>query len=145
MRMHEAGASYGLIARTLGLDPHHVRGAIYLLSRCRPIPSPERLALVAMRDQGLDDEDIAEMWGRTVGWARTVRKYADQIREQEPIKQYLEEMRGWHDPTDPSPHQIWQVECKAFLEAKPREKVGEGVFAMQVLYDGRNETFIPIG
>lgn len=142
--MDAAGASVYLIGRKLGIDPRQVRGAIYLLKRCQPTPSPERLALVAMSDQGLDDHDIAEMWQQTVGWAAAVRKYAKQIREAEPIKKYLEEMGGWHDPTDPSPEAI-RAECQRFLRERPRDKVGPGVRCMEVSYDGRCQAFVPLG
>jgi hypothetical protein len=123
--------STNTVASQLSLDPLQVRGVVRLLMAIDYIPSPERLALVAMLDQGLDDEDIAEMWLKSVEWARAVRDRADELREREPIKKYLEEMRGWHDPTDPSPHQIWKVECQRFLEEKPRGKVGGGVMVME--------------
>ena len=133
--MHHSGASYRQIARKLRLDSHQVRGAIYLLQRCRPIPPPERLALVAMLDAGLDDEDIAEMFGWTKEWSASVRANANQIREVWPIRQYLEEMRGWHEPSDPTPEEIRQ-ECQRFLRERPREKVGDAVRAMEVAWDG---------
>ena len=49
--------------------------------------SPERLALVVMRDWGLEDEDIGEIFSRPTEWATAVRANAERIKAREPIKE----------------------------------------------------------
>lgn len=73
------------IANSLELDEEQVKAAAALLRRANRIPSRERLALVAMRDPGLNDEDIAEMFEMPEEWASKVRKNSDRIMAAEPI------------------------------------------------------------
>jgi len=70
-------------ARALGLDPEQARGAVRLLRKLKYEPSKERLALVVMRDWGLDDEDIAEIFSKPKVWAEAVRFNADKIKAKE--------------------------------------------------------------
>lgn len=93
------------VARSLGLDAEQTQGVARLM-RARPHLSPERLALVAMRDWGLDDADIAEIFGRSDRWAAVVRAQADEIRAEEPIPEHLEYLDSGLQPGDPSPVEI---------------------------------------
>ena len=72
-------------------------------------PSPERLALVAMRDPGLDDADIAEMFGRSVAWARVVREQRSEIEAEEPVRLALEYLDDGLQPGDPMPEEVLSV------------------------------------
>ena len=92
------------VAESLDLDTPQVLGALRIL-RLGEF-SPERLALVAMRDYGLDDADIAEMWGRSERWARLVRENAEEIRAAEPIPEELEYLDAGLYPGDPSPEDV---------------------------------------
>lgn len=73
------------IAISLDLDEEQVKAAAALLRRANRIPSLERLVLVAMRDPGLSDEDIAEMFDMPEELASKIRKNSDRIKEAEPI------------------------------------------------------------
>lgn len=94
------------VARDLGLDPNQVRGSVRLLKTISRLPSPERLALVAMRDPGLDDADIAEMFNRSVRWASVVRGQADEIRLEERIPEHAEWIDDGMQPEYPTPDEI---------------------------------------
>lgn len=94
------------VAKDLGLDPAQTEGAVRLLKKLQSPPSPERLALVAMLDHGLDDADIAEMFDRPVRWAELVRERGDEIREAEPIPEHLEYLDEGLRPYDPTPSEI---------------------------------------
>jgi hypothetical protein len=94
------------VASDLGVDVAQTEGAVRLLKKlCRP-PSRERLALVAMRDPGLDDADIAEMFDMPVAWATDVRERAEELRVAEPISEYLEYLEEGLRPGDPTPAEI---------------------------------------
>jgi hypothetical protein len=101
----------GNVARKMKLDRDQLRGVVSLLSALGWVPSKERLALVAMIDIGLDNEDIAEMFGESEDWVFEIKMNAGRLRIQEPIPLYLEKLRGWHTPEDPSPLEI-QYECE---------------------------------
>lgn len=92
------------VARSMGLDPHQVVGAVRIFRRRRW--SPERLACVVMLDPGMTDEDIAEIFGRSVRWAQVVRRKRKYIKREEPMPRSL----VWFDPYlqqhDPSPAEI---------------------------------------
>lgn len=81
-------------AKKLGLDAQQTRGVVRLLASIRYVPTFERLALIAQRDYGLDDDDIGEIFGRTPEWSADVRRRAKAIRRAEPIAERLE----WIDP-----------------------------------------------
>ena len=96
------------VSRPLGLDPGQAEGVVRLLRSVPKVPSPERLALVAMKDWGLDDEDIGEMWGRSTRWAAAVRAQAEALREEEQIWPHLEYLDEGLQPTDPCPEELWR-------------------------------------
>jgi hypothetical protein len=94
------------VAKSLGVPQHQTQGAVRLLRSLRYRPSPERLALVVMRDYGLDNRDIAEIFGRSVRWATLVRINADEIRKAEPIRYELEFLDDGLRPGDPPPDEL---------------------------------------
>lgn len=98
------GESAKSVARDLRLDPHQVLGAAKIFAHGKF--SPERLACVVMLDHGMEDEDIAEIFGRSVRWARVVREQRREIEAEEPIPEDL----MWFDPElqrdHPSPGEI---------------------------------------
>lgn len=93
------------VAQELGLEQEQTEGAVRLL-KAHPRLSPERLALVAMLDPGLDDGDIAEIFGRSPRWAAVVRSQADEIRAEEHIPIQLEYLDSGLQPGDPMPGEI---------------------------------------
>jgi len=95
-----------VVAVSLGLDIQQTKGACRLLRSLPVKPSPERLALVAMRDYGLTNRDIAEMFGRSPRWDSLVRERADELREAEPIRWDLEYLDDGLQPGDPTPSEI---------------------------------------
>jgi hypothetical protein len=94
------------VAEKIGLEPSQVVGVVKILRACRSIPSDERLAVVAMLDPGLDDEDIGEIFGRSTRWASVVRSQADEIRKEEYIPSQLEWLDDGLQPDYPSPAEI---------------------------------------
>jgi hypothetical protein len=95
-----------VVAMSLGLDIQQTKGAVRLLRSLPAKPSPERLALVVMRDYGLDNRDIAEIFGRSPRWAYLVREREAELREAEPIRWDLEYLDDGLQPGDPSPMEI---------------------------------------
>jgi hypothetical protein len=96
------------IASRLDLPLPQVAGAVRLLRSLKYVPSPERLALIAMNDFGLEDADIGEMWSRPASWAAEVRRNADELREAEPINRYLEYLDEGLRPQDPCPEELYR-------------------------------------
>jgi len=94
------------VAEKIGLEPAQVVGVVRILRACESIPSDERLAVVAMLDPGLDDEDIGEIFGRSTRWASVVRSQADEIRQEEYIPSQLEWLDDGLQPDYPSPAEI---------------------------------------
>jgi hypothetical protein len=111
------------VARQLGLDPEVCRGVVRLLKACGHFPSSERLAVICQLDQGLDDTDVGEVFGKSAEWSADVRRRAAAIREAEPIEAKLE----WYDeglkPFDPTPAEILQraleVRSNRGMDRKP--------------------------
>jgi hypothetical protein len=95
-------------AKALGLCQEQTQGAVRLLRNLKYRPSPERLALVVMRDWGLDDDDIAEIFGRSRRWATTVRLMANELRAAQPIPEELEYLDCGLQRGDLSPAQLYE-------------------------------------
>ena len=96
------------LARELGLNTEQVQGAVRLLREVNRVPSPERLALVVMRDWGLDDADIGEIFGRSTRWATVVRAMADEIRAEEPIPEDCEYLECGLQADDVPPEELYK-------------------------------------
>lgn len=94
------------VARQLGLDTQQTQGVVRLLTSIKYVPTFERLALIAQRDYGLDDEDIGEMFGRTPEWSAEVRLNAKKIRRAEPIEERFEWLTSDLTANDPTPDEI---------------------------------------
>lgn len=95
-------------AKAMGLPPVQCRGVVRLLKKFGKVPTPERLASIAMRDWGLEDADIAEMFGRSEKWASMVRAHIDELRQTEPIDPYYEYVDEGLRPGDPCPEEIYR-------------------------------------
>lgn len=93
-------------AKSLRLEPEQVKGSLRLLRSCESLPSPERLAVTVMLDPGLDDQDIAEIFGRSVRWASVVRAQREEIRQEEFIDHRLEFLEDGLQPGMPTPQAI---------------------------------------
>lgn len=133
------------VARSLGLRDKQVQGVARLTRELRRIPSPERLACIAMLDTGLDDADVAEMFGRSVKWAQVVRSQATAIRSEEFIPQRLE----WLDPdfqqTDPTVEEIYRRAAE--LRGGSRKIVGHSRVRWRLpeyTRDAQDATFVPV-
>lgn len=102
------GESAKRVASDLGLEISQTQGAVRLLKSLRYKPSVERLAVVVMRDPGLDDGDIAEIFGRTEEWASLVRENSAEFIEAEPMELALEFLDDGLQPGDPTPSEIME-------------------------------------
>lgn len=133
------------VANSLGIYTGQVRGAARLLEQHNP--SPERLALVMMRDPGLEDEDIAEAMGRTVRWVQLVREHADELRSSEPISDELEYAGCCVHQDDPTPAEIAARAGElreAALKAMEGRRVDKPSKALGIRrYTWRGDAFIP--
>jgi hypothetical protein len=59
-----------------------------------------------MMDPGLEDEDIAEIFSRSIRWAAVVRSRSAELREAEYIASHLEYLDEGLQPGDPVPWDI---------------------------------------
>jgi len=114
--------STNTVASQLSLDPLQVRGVVRLLMAIDYIPSPERLALIAQRDPGWDDDDVAEAFGRCADWSATVRENSIALRLKEPIPLHLEQLTDLD--IGPSPAEI--AHHTSMIRARTQDK-GRGV------------------
>lgn len=101
------GESAMVVAKNLRLDREQTRGALRLIRKVGVL-SPERLALVAMRDWDLNDEDIGEMFSRPKEWAAAVRADAERIKASEPIPERLEFLDCGLQPEDVPPQELYK-------------------------------------
>jgi hypothetical protein len=108
------------VASQLSLDRLQVMGAVRLLKAIDYIPSPERLALIAQRDPGWDDADVAEAFGRSEEWSAAVRENSIALRLKEPIPLHLEQLTDLD--CGPSPQEI--ADHAAMIRARDNGKVG---------------------
>lgn len=96
--------SFRTVASQLSLDHLQVQGVVRLLKAIDFIPSPERLALIAQRDPGWDDEDVGEAFGRCAEWSAAVRANSIRLRAAEQIPLHLEQLTDLDH--GPSPAEI---------------------------------------
>ena len=137
------------VAKDLGLDKSQVGGTVRLLRSLAYRPSPERCALVVMNDWGMEDADIAEIFGRTPRWAAAVRRNAAELREAEPMWKHLEYVDDGLRPNDPCPEEILR---RAAIEREKRESERSGLtkYALtqggmrQFSWDGRHASFVSV-
>lgn len=129
------------VAVSMGLDVEQTQGTVRLL-RAVPTLSPERAALVVMRDWGMTDEDIAEIFGRSERWAAVVRAQADEIRAEEPVPEDLEYLDSGLQKGDPSPDEI--AERVRTLERRPRDMAALSPQAAIRAYQWSGHAFLSV-
>jgi hypothetical protein len=134
------------VARSLSLDPTQTEGVFRIVRHLGHAPSPERMAVIAMKDWGFDDEDIAEMFGRSKRWASLARERAAELRESEPIPESLEYLDVGLCPGDPSPGELQTrvAELRGTGVIKgltPTRRPGLRAFT----WNGASHAFFPIG
>ena len=133
------------VSRPLGLDPGQAEGVVRLLRSVPRVPSPERLALVAMKDWGLDDEDIGEMWGRPTRWAAAVRAQAEALRDEEPILPHLEYLDEGLQPSDPCPEELWRRAAELRSQRTSSRSASHAQGRMRTYsWNGRHASFISL-
>lgn len=93
-------------AERLGLDSGQTAGAVRMMRAMGRLPSVERCAVTVMLDHGMEDADIAEIFGRSEQWAKAVRASSRAIRAKEPVSLELEYLDDGLRPGDPSPAEI---------------------------------------
>lgn len=132
------------VAKSLGLDYQQVRGVVKLLRKVWHV-SPERLALVVMKDPGLDDEDVAEMFGRPKRWAQMVRINAEELRAAEPIDPALEWLDDGLQPDTPMPEEIHRraMEVRAMFPLGYRDNKNRPHGIRQFILERKHGTFVP--
>jgi len=132
------------VAEDLCLEWGQVNGAVKIL-RYRFDVSPERLAVIVMKDPGLDDADIAEIFGRSVRWAAVVRRKAIEISGEEFIPFALEWPDPGLQPDDPTPEQIRQraAELRTNAAVPRRDGYVPGIRAFR--WSGKRGAPISVG
>ena len=108
--------SHNRVASQLSLDRMQVAGVVRLLKSISYIPSFERLAVIAQRDPGLDDDDIGEIFGTTPEWSASVRERADELRLREPIPMQFEVLTEFDCADDES---LVLARAAAIRESRP--------------------------
>lgn len=108
------------VARALNFSQRQVAGCVRMLRSVGYVPSQERCALMVMNDWGMDDEDIAEIFGQTKGWSAKVRRNAAKLRAAEPVPRHLEFVDEGLRPHDPSPEELYRraAEIRAARETQ---------------------------
>jgi len=127
------------VASQLGLDSEQTQGVVRLLRGISFLPRPERLAVIAMRDPGYTDQDIAEMFGRCDDWASLVRDNADAIRASEPIPLELEIL------TEDDFRDGNYAQRRKAVERTRQSRPGRPAILRTYSWDGRNATFLQAG
>lgn len=94
-------------AERLGLDYYQTVGVLSLTRYRWPLPV-ERLATVLMLDWGMDDADVAEVFGRSERWASLVREQQDEIRALFPIPLAVEQRAAEIHSDDVPPDELWE-------------------------------------
>jgi hypothetical protein len=134
------------VGRRLGLRHRQVAGVARLTRELDRIPSPERLACIVMLDSGLDDADIAEMFGRSVRWAQMVRSQSNDIRSEEVIPRHLEWLEPDFQRNDPTVDEIYRRAAE--LRGESKRLVGESHARWQMpqyFWNSKNGTFVSVG
>jgi hypothetical protein len=153
-RILENGEQPKDVARSMGLSFIQVAGVARLLRSLDYHPSPERMALVAMNDWGLEDEDIAEMFGRDPAWATAVRNDAAGLRKREPMVRKMEYVDEGLRPEDPCPEELWRRAAEIRRNRPPTwRQSNRGRFhsapaqggMRHYSWDGRYASYIPVG
>jgi hypothetical protein len=135
------------VCRDLDVSWEQGRGVYRIVRSLNGVPSLERRIACAMRDWGLDNDDLAEMFSVDVSAVRWVREFIDVIREREPIPDCMERESAWLLPDDPPPDELYRraAEIRAnrtHVEGKsPRFASG----IRHYTWDGSRHAFLSIG
>lgn len=138
------------VARSLGIEITTIDGVMRILKARRGVPSPERLAVVAMRVPDVTDADVAGWWGKPIAWATGVRSDAERLRSREPFPLELEYVDDGYQPGDPNPEEIYAMAAKIRSASGRRMPTGkEGAYGVvrcairSYGWNRRNVTFVP--
>lgn len=96
-----------VVAKEMGLFHSQVRSVVRLLTGMKIQPSRERMAVIAMSDWGLTDQDIGEIFLTTTDWAEDCRWRKQEIAAAEPIPAYL--LDEVLQTTDPCPRDLYAM------------------------------------
>lgn len=110
------------VCRELDICWEQGRGVVRMIDHLQGVPSRQRLIAAAMRDWGLDDEDIAEMFSCPVSEVMCVRESIDAVRRAERIPADIEMQCAWMLPDDPPPDVLAQ-RARDIRAARPDESV----------------------
>jgi hypothetical protein len=121
------GEPCAAVAAQCGQNEIAVKNIVHMLREHGRLPSDERLACIAMQDPGLDDDDIADIFGRTKRWARTVRSLQEDIEASEQMPEELTWFKGHITKEDPTPREIEEMCARALanrraLSNRPRSE-----------------------
>lgn len=132
------------VASKMHLSYASAVGVCLLMKKFGGPPSPERLALVAMRIPDADNEFIAEVFGRTVHWAAHVRHTGSVWKNREPIPRHLEFIDSGYCDGDPTPEEILAMAKQLRLGREPSRERAIRVGLPHYRWSFNNGTFVPV-
>jgi hypothetical protein len=134
------------VCRDLDVPWEQGRGVLRILRQLKCILSLHRRMACVMRDWGLDDDDIAEMFAVDVSAVRWVREFVDVVREREPIPSWMEAESAWLLPDDLPPDELYRraAEVRALRTTVPKGRPRGGAGIRHYTWDGSQHAFIPI-
>ena len=140
------GESVMDVCRDLDICWEQAVGAVRMIRHLRGVPSVPRLIAAAMRDWGLDDADLAEMFGCSPEAVAAVRANVGAIRAREPFPDDIEMQCAWILPDDPSPEELAE-RARSVREARPMQAPPKvrPVRIRTFAWNGVHHAFFPIG
>lgn len=137
------GESTADVAMELDASLEQVRGIAKMVRHLRGTPSMPRLIAAAMRDWGLDDSDLAEMFGVTEAAVACVRRNVAAIRKSEPIPDDIEAQCAGLLPDDVCPEELY-ARARAVRDARPEPvKRVPSAGIRNFTWNGVQHAFIP--
>jgi hypothetical protein len=131
------------VAADLGFDHSVCSGVVRILKKVGRVPSAERLAVICQLDYGLNDADIGEIFGKDADWSAFVRRYADLLREREPIPAQLEWLDEGLQPSDPPPEELYRRALEVRVTHGRTRQLSSGIRAYS--WRSRNASFVQVG
>lgn len=134
-------------AKTYGLDDDQTQRVVALMrwANKKGVSLPkERLAIMAMSDPGLANEDIAQMFGMSYRWAEFVRQNAAAICKECPVPSEVEVTAGVCTSQETIRQRADEIKARALDEMKKRYCPAHKQPAIRQYALGRH-AFIPVG
>lgn len=97
------------MASDLGVPLRIVGRVNSICRRLGKAPSQARLCVCALNHPDITDDEVAELFGRSVRWVEDIRARRQEIRDAEPFPDYLEYLDDGYQMEDPTP---WEIKAR---------------------------------